>query len=129
MPDVMMSFGKFKFKVDGAAYDNFRRSTTYRWPAQDRINNQQALQFLGQGEETISLSGFFAPQYTGRYGIMDDLRELAGQGKPSLLVGGRGDVFGYFVVERVDDGATIFFQQGVPRKVDFTVELRKYGDK
>lgn len=127
MPDVMMSFGDFKFSVDGAAYNEFRRKTEYEWAAQKRIGNTENLQFTGYGPEVVSLAGFFYTLITGRYGIMDDLRALAAKRKPQLLVAGTGDVFGQFVIESIEDSASTFYSKGVARKVEFTVELRKYG--
>lgn len=129
MTDVMMKLGTFTFKVNLAVYNQFRRTTSYRWPAQERVNRIANRQFVGPGEETVTLSGVFYPQMTGRYAVMDDLRTLAAQGKPQLLTGGTGHVFGYFVIERVEDSASVFLKQGIPKQVEFTVELQKYGDK
>lgn len=129
MTDVMMKLGKFTFSVNLAAYNQFRRTTSYRWPAQERINRIANRQFVGPGDESVSLSGVYFPQVTGRYAIMDDLRVQAAAGKPLLLTGGTGHVFGYFVIERIEDSANLFMKQGIPKQVEFTVELTKYGDK
>jgi phage protein U len=125
----MMKLGDFTFSVELAAYNQFRRNTSYRWPAQERINRIANLQFVGPGEETVTLAGAYFPQVTGRYAVMDDLRELAAQGKPQLLVGGLGHVFGYFVIERVEDSANLFLKNGIPKQVEFSLELKKYGEK
>jgi phage protein U len=128
MASVMMALGKYRFSIDAAAYQSLQRSTSYRWPAQERIGRAPALQFLGPGEDKITLGGTIFPHYRGGLGQMDALREEAGRGEPLLLVDGRGNVRGRFVVERVAETQSHFFADGTPRRIEFTIELASYGD-
>lgn len=127
MTDVMMSWGSFKFSVDQTAYDDIKRVTEYEWPSQKLIGKNEKLQFAGFGSDTITINGRFYTAFTGRYGILDDLRTLAAKKKPQLLVAGTGDVLGQFSVVRIEEGASTFYQDGIPRKIEFTVEFKRFG--
>ena len=34
---IMMALGSYRFSMDTAAYQEFRRQTSYRWTEQDRV--------------------------------------------------------------------------------------------
>ena len=123
---VMMRLGSFSFGINTAAYDSLSRSAEYKWPAQERFSQHDALQYTGPGTETISLSGVILTAYRGGTGQLDILRRLASQGRPQLLVSGLGDVLGRWVIERVEETQTTFAAAGIPRRQDFTLQLRKY---
>ena len=128
MASVMMALGKYRFSIDSAAYQTLQRSTAWRWPAQERLGRAPALQYLGPGEDKIALSGTIYPQFRGGLEQMDALREEAGRGEPLLLVDGRGNVLGRWVVERVGETQSAFFADGAPRKIEFTLDLVRYGE-
>lgn len=128
MADVMMKLGAYTFSVDTAAYQQFRRSTEYRWPVQERVGNHDALQFTGAGAETISLTGDIYPHFRGGIGQINAMREEAGAGQPLLLVDGLGNVHGRWVIERVEETQDRFFTAGVPRRQRFSLQLRKYDN-
>lgn len=126
--DIMMSLGSFRFGVLTAAYQELQRVSEYRWPAQDRVGNTPQLQFVGRGADTITLPGVIYPEWNGGAGQLDRLRALADQGLPQMLVSGMGRVMGRWVIERVEEKQGPFFAGGVPRKQEFTLQLRKYDD-
>ncbi|GAB6178395.1 phage tail protein [Desulfobaculum senezii] len=128
MSDIMMKLGRYAFGLNSAAYDQVQRSTAYRWAAQERHGREAALQFLGPGEESISLSGVVYPHFRGGLSQVEDMRREAGQGKPLLLVDGLGRIHGRWVVLNVDETRGTAFADGVPRKIEFTLKLKYYGE-
>lgn len=128
MPFVMMALGDYRFSIDTSAYQALQRSTAYRWPAQERLGRSPALQFLGPGEDRITLAGTIFPHFRGGIGQLDRIREEAARGAPLLLVDGRGNVHGRFVIERVGETQSIFFADGTPRRIEFQIELSRYGE-
>ncbi|WP_199237391.1 phage tail protein [Azospirillum sp. TSH64] len=124
----MLALGEYRFSIDTAAYQTLQRSTEYRWPSQDRLGRAPALQFLGPGTDQISLAGTIFPQFRGGIGQLDKLRAEAGKGEPLLLVDGRGRVHGKYVVTKIEETQALFLSDGTPRKVDFSLELLRYGD-
>lgn len=128
MADVMMKLGGYTFGMDTAAYQQLVRSTEYRWPGQERMGQSAALQFTGPGADTITLAGVVYPQFRGGLGQLDALRAEAGQGKPMLLVDGRGRIHGRWVIERIEETQDAFMVAGVPKRQRFNVQLRRYDD-
>ncbi|MCU7904432.1 MAG: phage tail protein [Candidatus Thiodiazotropha sp. (ex Epidulcina cf. delphinae)] len=128
MNRVMMQLGDYQFGIESAAYEQLGRSTQYRWQGQDRIGRRPAQQFAGIGQETISLSGRIYPFYKGGLGQLDQMRAEAGQGEPRILVDGLGRILGKWAVTRIDETQSTLMPDGVPEKIDFTLELVRYGE-
>lgn len=119
-------FGNFMFSLNSAAFQEMNRSTAYNWPAQERVGQLAALQFTGPGEETIALPGVIYPSYRGGLAQMDKLRKQAARGKPDFLIDAQGNVYGRFVVERIEENRSNFAPLGIPRKIEFNLYLRKF---
>lgn len=51
---VMLMLGGFKFSINTAVFTELQRSTGYRWPAQERMGQYDALQYTGPGEDRIT---------------------------------------------------------------------------
>lgn len=126
---VMLQLGSFQFGINTAAYQTLQRSNEWRWPSQDRFGKGPVLQHVGQGAETITLPGVVYPEWRGGLGQMDALRALAAEGKPQTMIDGTGNVLGRWVIERVEEKQAVFADAGVPRKQEFTVQLRRYFDE
>lgn len=128
MADVMMQLGEYQFSVNTAAYQDLRRSSEYRWKNQERVGQLDALQYTGQGSDTITLSGVVFPGYKGGTGQLNAMRAQAGTGQPLLLVDGQGFIHGRWVIEKIDEQQAVFARAGVPRRQQFSLQLRKYDN-
>lgn len=125
---VMMRLGSFSFGISTAAYQQLTSSTEYKWPSQERFGKPDALQYTGPGQETKTLSGVVFTEYRGGTGQIEILRAVAAQGRPQMLISGTGSILGQWVVEMVEETQSVFAAKGIPRRQEFTVQLRKYGD-
>jgi len=125
---MLMALGEFRFSVETAAYETLRDIASYRWSSQDRIGRPPALQYLGPGERTVELDGTIYPSYRGGLGQLDRMRALAAQGEPLLMVSGRGDVMGLWVITRVEEDQSHHLRAGEPRKQGFRLALTFYGE-
>ena len=128
MTNIMMMLGGFMFSVDNAAYDQFKRATSWRWQEQARLNRQPALQYMGVNRDSIDLSGMILPHYKGGLNQLNQMRDKANQGKPLLLVNGLGYIMGDWAILSIEETQTHFIQQGLPLQVNFTMKLQAYGD-
>ena len=124
---VMMQLGAFQFGINTAAYQGLSRSDEWRWPDQERFGQAPALQYTGPGATTITLDGILYPEWRGGLGQLDAMRAEAGKGKPLVLVDGRGQALGMWVIERVDESQSIFAAGGVARRVEFTLQLKRFS--
>lgn len=101
-------------------------SNEWRWPSQDRFGKPPVLQHVGQGAETITLPGVIYPEWRGGLGQLDAMRAQAGKGEPLTMVDGQGRMMGLWAIERIDEKQAVFADAGAPRKVEFTLQLRRF---
>ena len=124
----MMALGTYRFSIDTAAYDTFKRSQTYRWQSQARVLRRPAQQFLGVGDETIELQGVIYPHLRGGLAQLDGMRAEAAKGEPLLLVDGLGFVWGQWVMTTLEEGQSYLLANGQPLKQTFQLQIMRYGE-
>ena len=127
--EYMMALGEYRFSLTTAAYQEFTHSAEYRWAAQERLGRLPAQQYVGPGRETISLRGVLYPRFRGGLGQLDRMRAEAGRGVSLEMTEGSGRVWGRWVITRVEETRRIFDPDGTPRKIEFRLELRRYGQE
>lgn len=125
---VMMALGTFRFGVNRASYQALARTAAYRWASLDRIGRDPAEQFLGPGSEEITLEGTIYPHFRGGLRQVEGMRLAARAGRPMILVDGLGWVLHRWVIVRVEERKAVFLADGAPRRIEFAVELRSYGE-
>ncbi|NYS80147.1 phage tail protein [Halomonas glaciei] len=125
---MMMSYGMFVFGLSTAAYQELQRQTTWRHASQSRVNARPTRQFLGQGDDIITLTGTLLPMFTGGQQNLGMLRALADQGKAWPLIEGTGTYYGMFVIESMGEGKTEFFRDGAAKKIDFDIKLGRIDE-
>lgn len=125
---VMMQLGSFQFSLNTAAYQEFSRTTEYRWSAQQVVGQNDNLQYNGKNRQAITLTGLVYPHYRGGLNQITSFKSLADEGQPQLLVDGLGNVHGRWVIERVEEGHKVFGERGIPYKQSFTIQIRFYDD-
>jgi uncharacterized protein len=126
---MMMSLGQFVFSVSTLAYQELQRRTSWKHASTSRIGGRNARQFTGPGDDTITLTGWFAPdQGIGKLASLTELRTMGDDGDAYALVDGAGKVYGAFVIEGLDEGQTLHQKDGTPRRVEFTLSLMRVDD-
>lgn len=125
---ILMTLGGFQFEINTAAHEQMQRQNAYRWEKQDRLGREPAMQFIGKGEEKISLNGTIYPHFRGGLGQINSMRRMAEDGEPLQLIDGLGNVFGRYCILQVQETQTTFLGPGIPRRMDFSLELSRYGE-
>lgn len=125
--NVMMMLGGFKFFIHTAAYRELNRRTEYKWPSQHRFGKRPSYQWVGEGDDTMQLSGVIYPEFRGGFHQIETLRSIASRGQPQLLIDGLGKILGRWVIEGIDEKQSTFAGFGAPRKQEFTLQLRKFS--
>ncbi|MPV86900.1 phage tail protein [Ostreibacterium oceani] len=125
---MMMSWGMFVFGLSTLPYQELSRTSAWRHPTNSRVGMRAGAQYLGQGDETITLPGVLYPEITGGRTAIELARAMADMGQAWPLVERTGKIYGLFVCEGIDDTASEFFDNGQPRKIDFTIKLKRVGD-
>jgi phage protein U len=125
---MMMALGMFVFSLETLAYQEFQRQTQWRHGSTSRIGTNPARQYLGRGDDTITLPGVLLPALAGTPTSLDVLRDMADSGKAWALVEGTGRVYGAWIIESLGETRTLFFPDGAARRIEFTLTLQRIDD-
>ncbi|MBQ4825043.1 phage tail protein [Leisingera sp. HS039] len=124
---VMMALGVFRFGMAGGSYQQFSRTAGYRWQRVDRIGRAPALQYTGPDAEDLTLEGVIYPHFKGGLRQVELMRLQAKTGLPMMMVDGLGWVWDRWTITRVEERKSLFLADGAPRKIEFTMNLKSYG--
>lgn len=116
------------FSLPTLAYQQLQRQTDWRHAANSRIGAQPARQYLGRGEDDITLPGVLLPELAGSMMSLDEIRAMANTGKAWALVEGTGRVYGLFIIESLSETRSVFFQDGTARRIEFSLTLKRVDD-
>ncbi len=126
---MMMGYGQFVFSLPTLAYQDLQRKTAWRHPSNSRVGTRPARQYVGPGDDTITLSGVLVPEFMGTTASLGQLREMADAGLAWPLVTGTGEVLGAFVIEDLAETRTIFMDNGAARRIEFTLQLARVDEQ
>lgn len=125
---VMMRLGIFQFGINTAAYQSLERKAEWRWAAHEVFGKNPVLQNVGTGAETISLPGVIYPEWRGGLAQVDAMRAMAKTGQPLQMTDGKGNNFGQWVILSLSEKQSVFADAGVPRKIEFTLDIKFFDD-
>lgn len=126
---MMMALGLYVFGLYTVPYQQLQRQVQWRHPSNSRVGARPSRQFVGRGDETITLSGVLMPEITGGKISLAALEAMADEGMAWPLIEGTGLFYGLFVVEGLDTTHTAFFPDGAPRKIEFSLKLARADDE
>lgn len=124
----MLALGMFVFMRQTLPYQTMQRDTAYRWPTNSRVGTRDAFQFLGVGEDKITLSGTLYPELTGGRLSLAAVRLMAAEGLAWPLLDGSGIIYGMYIINSVNETGTLFYANGSPRKINFTLSLTRVDE-
>lgn len=124
----LMTLGLFVFERKTAPYSTYDRFTEQRWQTQERAGGALAAQWSGPGEDSLSIDGVLAPEITGGARHLETLRKMAATGKAWILVDGNGAEQGRWYIESVAEKGSHLLDNGMARKIEFTLRLARYWD-
>lgn len=125
---AMAVLGPFVFSLSTAAYQSFQHEVAQRHPSNSRVGARPARQHIGPDDEQITLPGTLLPELTGGPSALSVLRYMSETGKAWPFLDGTGNFYGMFVIEKIRQERTYFFQDGAARKVYFTLNLSRVDD-
>jgi phage protein U len=92
------------------------------------IGVRPARQFLGPGDDSITLPGVLVPELTGSVLSLDVLRIMGDTGKAWPMIEGTGRIYGIYVIESLNETRTLFFPDGAARRIEFTLSLKRIDE-
>ncbi|MDF7662406.1 phage tail protein [Erwiniaceae bacterium L1_54_6] len=125
---MMMIYGMFVFMRQTAPYQSMEQQTDFRHVKNDRVGKSANWQYIGAGEDTITLTGTLYPEITGGDVSLSSLRTMAYAGKAWPLIEGTGTIYGMFAITSIRENRTEFMQDGKAQKIEFTLTLKKQSE-
>ena len=125
---MMLALGMFVFSLSTLAYQELQRQTEWRHPSSSRVGAAPARQFIGRGDDSITLPGIIFPELAGTTLSLDAVRLMANTGKAWPMIEGTGRIYGLWVIESLSETKTVFFRDGTPRRIEFTLSLKRIDD-
>jgi len=125
MNEHLLTIGMFVFGIPRVTYSELERRAGWNWGKNERYGARAAAQFLGPGEEKITLNGVLVPEIAGSFSDIERLREMAASGEAWPLTLGNGEVLGDFVILNVDERWRDIIAGGRGRVMDFAVDLMR----
>ncbi|KWC22745.1 oxidoreductase [Burkholderia ubonensis] len=126
---MMMSLDQFVFSLATAPYRELQRQRNWKHRTSSRIGARDASQFTGAGDDTITLNGMVAPDNDiGSAASIDELARMGDAGDAYVLVDGVGNVYGAFVIESLNETQTYHTKEGIPRRIEFNLTLKRVDD-
>ncbi|UPT95376.1 phage tail protein [Bradyrhizobium barranii subsp. apii] len=123
--------------IDTPNFETIQRDAQYTWTSNDRLSRDPAMQFTGPGEDNVVVEGKMYPYHFGGISTLDRMRNAGRAGKPMILCrfypltdpkGYGTEVIGNYVIRRVRTVEQKIGAVGIAHKIDFTLELTRYGD-
>lgn len=109
---MMAALGQFVFGLSTLAYNDLQRTQEWRHPSSSRVGDRPARQYVGQGDDKITLTGLQVPEFMG-------------DRKAYNLCTGTGEALGAWVIESLNTTRSVFIREGAARKVEFTLSLAR----
>lgn len=121
----LLSLGMFVFGMDTMAYNELERRMDWRHAKSERFGARDAAQYVGPGEDTVTLSGQLVPEIAGNYASIDRLVEMAGSADSWPLIDGKGAIWGEYRILAIDQRQRNIMAGGFARATDFAVDLER----
>ncbi len=125
---MMMIYGLIPFMRQTLPYSEMQQTIDYRWPTNSRVGQRASAQFIGVGDEKITLSGELRPEITGGAISMLTIKLLADEGRAWPLIGGNGTIFGMYVIENYSSTSSEFYSDGAASKIMFSLNLLRVDE-
>lgn len=125
---AVMALGLFVFSVPTLTYEQLRRRSDYRFARNGRLGARDAAQFVGPGDQTISLDGKAHAELCDGEASLDTLHAMAAEGEGQALVCSNGRVYGNFVVTGIDERHILFASDGTSLAIEFGIDLLRVDD-
>ncbi|HDT4824722.1 TPA: phage tail protein [Escherichia coli] len=122
---MMMIFGMFVFELSTLPHQQIQQSKTWRHVKNERINRSAAWQYIGAGDDQITLSGVLYPEITGGEVSLTLLTTQAYTACPWPLIDGTGQIYGMYVITGVQTTRQELDRYGKAKKIEFSVSLQR----
>ena len=125
---MMMVFGLFVFELRTLPYQQLQLSRNWRHVKNDRVGRSAKWQYVGAGENQLTLGGLLYPEITGGNLSLGAVSTMAYTGLAWPLIDGIGSIYGMYVITGLQETHQEFDRYGKAKKVEFTLSLQRVDE-
>ncbi|EFA9397337.1 tail fiber protein [Escherichia coli] len=122
---MMMIYGMFVFELKTLPHQQVQQNKAWRHVKNDRINRSASWQYIGAGEDQMTLSGILYPEITGGEVSLSLLTTQAYTGRPWPLIDGVGKIYGMYVITGLQIIRSELDCYGKAKKIEFTISFQR----
>lgn len=124
----MMVFGLFVFELRTLPYQQLQLSRNWRHVKNDRVGRSAKWQYVGAGENQLTLGGLLYPEITGGNLSLGAISTMAYTGLAWPLIDGVGSIYGMYVITGLQETHQEFDRYGKAKKIEFTLSLQRVDE-
>ncbi|MDI3218916.1 phage tail protein [Klebsiella quasipneumoniae] len=124
----MMMFGLFVFELRTLPYQQLQLSRHWRHFKNDRVGQSAKWQYVGVGENQLTLGGLLNPEITGGNLSLGAVSTMAYTGLAWPLIDGVGSIYGMYVITGLQETHQEFDRYGKAKKIGFTLSLQRVDE-
>ena len=121
----MMVYGMFVFELKTLPHQQLQQNKSWRHVKNERINRSASWQYIGAGEDQITLSGVLYPEITGGEVSLTVLTTQAYTGRPWPLIDGTGQIYGMYVITGLQTTRSELDRYGKAKKIEFSISFQR----
>ena len=125
---MMMVFGLFVFELRTLPYQQLQLSRNWRQVKNDRVGRSAKWQYVGAGENQLTLDGLLYPEITGGNLSLGAVSTMAYTGLAWPLIDGVGSIYGMYVITGLQETHQEFDRYGKSKKIEFTLSLQRVDE-
>ena len=125
---MMMVFGLFVFELRTLPYQQLQLSRNWRHVKNDRVGRSAKWQYVGAGENQLTLGGLLYPEITGGNLSLGAVSTMAYAGLAWPLIDGVGSIYGMYVIKVLQETHQEFDRYGKAKKIEFTLSLQRVDE-
>jgi phage protein U len=122
---MLMQLGALAFEVAPFNTHANDRQAAADYAAKDLLGRRRSREFVGEGDEKITIRGRLFPEVIGGLGGLAVLDAMRASGTAQPLVRGDGANLGWFVIEKVTEKSSLLGRQGIGRLIEFEIDLTR----
>lgn len=125
---MIWGFALFTLSKSNVSYSNLSSNKNYRHAFNERIGSRASQQFLGAGQETITITGTLVPFVAGGRLALHRFQSQADSGLPFPLIESNGTVHGFYVITTISTEESEHVKDGRPKVIEYTITFQRVGD-
>ncbi|HBW0857040.1 phage tail protein [Klebsiella variicola] len=125
---MMMVFGLFVFELRTLPYQQLQLSRNWRHVKNDRVGRSAKWQYVGAGENQLTLGELLYPEITGGNLSLGAVSTMAFTGLAWPLIDGVGSIYGMYVITGLQETHQEFDRYGKAKKIEFTLSLQRVDE-